>query len=69
MVSSVVGPTNFTNLAYINNSISIPQNVLDTLGIDATSTYLETVNPHYNVTTSAPITILFYGGQDFLVPT
>jgi acetyl esterase/lipase len=69
MVCSVVGPTNFTDPAYINNSSPLLQEFLDTLGIDATSTYLETISPYYNVTTSAPPTILFYGGQDPLVPT
>ncbi|MFC0605000.1 alpha/beta hydrolase [Winogradskyella pulchriflava] len=69
MVCSVVGPTNFTDPAYLNNSNPILQEVLDTFGIDMTTEFLEEVSPYHQVTSSAPPTILFYGGQDPLIPT
>jgi acetyl esterase/lipase len=69
MVCSIVGPTNFTDPAYLNNTNSDLQILLDLFGVDATTEYLEEVSPYHRVTASAPPTILFYGGLDPLVPT
>jgi acetyl esterase/lipase len=69
MVCSIVGPTNFTDPAYLNNTNPELQAMLDLYGIDATTEYLEEVSPYHRVTETAPSTILFYGGQDPLVPT
>lgn len=70
MVCSVVGPTNFTDPAYLDNT-SNPffQEILNTIGVDPTTEYLEEVSPYHRVTAAAPPTILFYGGQDPLIPT
>ena len=66
---SIVGPTNFTDPAYLNNTNPELQILLDLYGLDATTEYLEEVSPYHRVTASAPPTILFYGGLDPLVPT
>ena len=69
MVCSIVGPTNFTDPAYLNNTNPDLQELIDLYGMDATIEFLEEVSPFHRVTASAPPTILFYGGQDPLVPT
>ena len=70
MVCSVVGPTNFTDPAYLDNTDNpILQELINTIGIDASTPFLEEVSPYHQVTASAPPTILFYGGQDPLIPT
>jgi acetyl esterase/lipase len=69
MVCSVVGPTNFTDPAYLDNTNPDLQALIDLYGIDASTSFLEEVSPYHRVTASAPPTILFYGGQDPLVPT
>ena len=69
MVCSVVGPTNFTDSAYLNNTDPALQELIDLFGIDPTTEFLEEVSPLHRVTASAPPTILFYGGQDPLIPT
>lgn len=69
MVCSIVGPTNFTDPAYLNNNNPDLQTLLDLYGVDATTEYLEEVSPYHRVTATAPPTILFYGGLDPLVPT
>ncbi len=69
MVASIVGPTNFTDPAYLNNQNPVLQELIDTFGIDTTNTFLEEVSPYHQVTADAPPTILFYGGQDPLIPT
>lgn len=69
MVCSIVGPTNFTDPAYLNNTSLDLQAMLDLYGVEATTDYLEEVSPFHRVTASAPPTILFYGDQDPLVPT
>ncbi|WP_179347842.1 alpha/beta hydrolase [Winogradskyella pacifica] len=69
MVCSIVGPTNFTDPAYLNNTNVVLQELLDTFGIDNTSTdFLEEVSPYHRVTATSPPTILFYGGEDPLIP-
>lgn len=69
MVCSIVGPTNLTDPAYLNNTSPELQAVLDLYGINALTPYLEEASPLHRVTASAPPTILFYGGQDPLIPT
>lgn len=69
MVASIVGPTNFTDPAYLNNTNPELQNIIDVYGIDASIEFLELVSPYHQVTIDAPPTILFYGGQDPLIPT
>ncbi len=67
IVCSIVGPTNFTDPAYLDNPVY--QQILNTFSNDISTSFLEEVSPYHRVTTSAPPTILFYGGQDPLVPT
>jgi acetyl esterase/lipase len=69
MVCSVVGPTNFTDPAYLNNTDPVLQEIIETFGIDATTPFLEEVSPYHRASTTSPPTILFYGGQDPLIPT
>lgn len=69
MVCSIVGPTNFLDPTYLNNTNPEIQTLLDLYGANPTTAFLEEVSPLYQVTASAPPTILFYGGQDPLIPT
>lgn len=69
MACSIVGPTNFTDPSYLNNSNPEIQEALETYGINTTTAYLEEISPYHQATTIAPPTILFYGGLDPLVPT
>jgi len=69
MVCSIVGPTNFTDPAYLDNTDFALQDILDLFGIDATTNYLEEVSPYHQVTSGAPPTVLFYGGVDPLIPS
>ncbi|MFD0836383.1 alpha/beta hydrolase fold domain-containing protein [Mariniflexile aquimaris] len=69
MVCSIVGPTNLTDPAYLNNTLPELQEILDLYGVDATSSYLEEASPLHRLTTNAPPTILFYGAKDPLIPT
>ncbi|EDP69997.1 putative lipase [Flavobacteriales bacterium ALC-1] len=66
MVCSIVGPTNFTDPTYLNNPVY--QELINAFGINITNEFLEEMSPYHRVTTSAPPTILFYGGQDPLIP-
>jgi len=69
MVCSIVGPTNFTDPAYINNNDNIElQLLLGINGINLSFNFLENISPLHKASTSSPPTILFYGGQDPLVP-
>ena len=69
MVASIVGPTNFTDPAYLDNDDPLLQEILDVYGIETTTAFLEEISPYHQVTADAPPTILFYGGQDPLIPT
>ncbi|WP_225036238.1 alpha/beta hydrolase [Winogradskyella sp. SM1960] len=69
MVASIVGPTNFTDPAYLNNTDPLLQILLSSYGIDASTSFLEEVSPYHRATLTSPPTILFYGGQDPLIPT
>ncbi len=69
MVCSIVGPTNFTDPAYLENEDPVIDELIEIYGIDPTTDFLEEVSPFHQVNESAPPTILFYGGQDPLIPT
>jgi acetyl esterase/lipase len=69
MVCSIVGPTNFTDPAYLNNTNPEIQALIDLYGANATTAFLEEVSPYHRATITSPPTILFYGGQDPLIPT
>lgn len=69
MVCSIVGPTNFTDPAYLDNLDNPLLQDFFSVFPDQTTKFLESVSPLHQVTASAPPTILFYGGQDPLVPT
>ena len=69
MVCSIVGPTDLTDPFYVKTTDPYIRALIDLYGINASTEFLEKVSPYYRVTASAPPTILFYGGQDPLVPT
>jgi acetyl esterase/lipase len=70
MVCSIVGPTNLTDENYTTAAEENEElkAFLELFGEDPTEEYLESASPLYQVTATAPATILFYGGQDPLVP-
>ena len=69
MVCSVVGPTNFTDPAYLDNANNpLYEEIINTFGINTTTEFLEEVSPYHRATIDSPPTILFYGGQDPLIP-
>ena len=68
MVCSIVGPTNLTDPAYLNNNSPELAAMLNLFGINPEISFLEEASPLKRLTASAPPTILFYGGQDPLVP-
>ncbi len=69
MACSIVGPTNFTDPAYLDNQDPELQALIDFYGEDLAIPVLELFSPYHQATASSPPTILFYGGQDPLVPT
>lgn len=69
MVCSIVGPTNFTDPAYLSATDPNLGALMNLYGVNATTEFLEEVSPYHQVTAKAPPTILFYGGKDPLVPT
>lgn len=69
MVCSIVGPTNFTDPAYLNSTVPNIRALMDLYGVDASTEFLEEVSPYHRVTANASPTILFYGGKDPLIPT
>lgn len=69
MTCSIVGPTNFTDPAYLDDTFNTVLQDYLSIFPNQTTAYLESVSPFHQVTSSAPPTILFYGGQDPLIPT
>ncbi len=69
MVCSIVGPTNLTDPAYLNSTNPDLRELLDLYGNNTNIAFLEEASPYHRVTATAPPTILFYGGQDSLIPT
>ncbi|WP_114905267.1 alpha/beta hydrolase [Kordia sp. SMS9] len=68
MVASIVGPTNLADDAYVNSDNPEIQQIFTIFGSQFDIPFLETYSPFHQVTTSAPPTALFYGGQDPLIP-
>lgn len=66
MVCSIVGPTNLLDEAYINTPNEVLRTLLDQFGNEPE--VLEEVSPLYQVKSTSPATILFYGAQDPLIP-
>ncbi|MCM4168285.1 Acetyl esterase [Arenibacter antarcticus] len=66
MVCSIVGPTNLLDESYVNTTDQELRELLDQFGSDPA--VLEAVSPIYQVTSTSPATILFYGAQDPLIP-
>lgn len=73
MVCSIVGPTNFTDTNYINNpnysNFATAIQLITGVSYVDNPAYYEELSPYHVVTNTAPPTILFYGGQDELIPT
>jgi len=68
MVASIVGPTNLSDEAYLDNADATIQGFIDLFGAELVIPFLENFSPYHKVTATAPPTILFYGGQDPLIP-
>ncbi|RAJ12433.1 alpha/beta hydrolase [Arenibacter echinorum] len=66
MVCSIVGPTNLLDEAYINTPNQELRTLLDQFGNDPE--VLELVSPLYQLKSTSPATLLFYGAQDPLIP-
>ncbi|MEG3659119.1 alpha/beta hydrolase [Arenibacter palladensis] len=66
LVCSIVGPTNLLDEAYINTPNEVLRTLLDQFGNELE--VLEEVSPLYQVKSTSPATILFYGAQDPLIP-
>ncbi|MGB7395968.1 MAG: alpha/beta hydrolase, partial [Pricia sp.] len=66
MVCSVVGPTNLLDEAYRNADDPFLEEIKNNFSDD--EDFLREVSPLFQATASSPPTILFYGGQDPLVP-
>lgn len=75
MVCSIVGPTNFTDQAYVNPTqigyFAIKQSLENITGksMVTDTDYFKDKSPYHVVTETAPPTILFYGDSDPLIPT
>tara|TARA_R110002051_G_scaffold86498_2_gene152344 strand:- start:2367 stop:3215 length:849 start_codon:yes stop_codon:yes gene_type:complete len=66
MVCSIVGPTNLLDGAYQNSTDPVINNLIGLFGNDEQN--LQNASPLYQLNESSPPTILFYGGQDPLIP-
>ena len=66
MVCSMVGPTNLADDAYINSDNQELRDLIYQFGTDIE--ILKSVSPLYKVKATSPPTLLFYGGQDPLIP-
>lgn len=73
MVCSIVGPTNFTDENYISNpnyaNFVKGIQLITGVNFEENPDYYENLSPYHIVTKNAPPTLLFYGGEDNLVPT
>ena len=67
MVCSIVGPANFTDPAYYNSTNPVFQSMYILFG-NPSIPFLESASPYHIATATSPPTLLFYGGQDPLVP-
>jgi len=72
-VSSIVGPTNFTDPSYVDDpafeNFRIGMELMTGVSYTDNPQFYEGFSPYHVATTISPPTILFYGGQDELVPT
>ncbi|MDN3666983.1 alpha/beta hydrolase fold domain-containing protein [Algibacter miyuki] len=70
MVCSIVGPSNLTdpNFEIAAELSGELYTFLTLFGETPTDEYLEAASPYHQVSAAAPPTILFYGGQDPLIP-
>lgn len=68
-VSSIIGPTDFTDPKYLNNPqyVSAFPFLVENLTPNNTE-LLKIISPSFQVTTDAPPTIMFYGNEDPLIP-
>ena len=66
MVCSIVGPTNLLDNAYQNSSQPVIQELIGLFG--EAEELLEEASPLFQLKSTSPPTLLFYGGQDPLVP-
>jgi acetyl esterase/lipase len=66
MVCSVVGPTDLLDESYRSSSDPTLREMLDVFGEN--EALLTAASPVYQLRSGAPPTLLFYGGQDPLVP-
>ena len=75
MVCSIVGPTNFTDDAYVNATeltyILLALQIQNITGVSFQQNmqFYKDVSPYHVATSSAPPTILFYGDEDPLIPS
>src|SRR5690606_19247201 len=69
-VTSIVGPTDFTDPFYANNpNFSLALQLLtDSNAYPSGTNLADAVSPVYQVTTSSSPTIMFYGVSDAIVP-
>ncbi len=72
-VSSIVGPTNFTDPSYTDDptfeNFRIGMELMTGVSFANNPQFYEDYSPYHIATVTSPPTILFYGGQDELVPT
>ncbi|APQ18699.1 alpha/beta hydrolase [Maribacter hydrothermalis] len=66
MVCSIVGPTNLLDDAYQNSTDPVINDLIGLFGNDEQN--LQNASPLYQLNANSPPTILFYGGQDPLIP-
>jgi len=66
MVCSIVGPTNLLDPAYQNTDDETVKELIAQFGLN--NEILEEASPLQKLSGGAPPTILFYGGQDPLIP-
>jgi len=73
MVCSIVGPTNFTDENYISNpnysNFLKGMQLITNVSFEDNPAYYKNLSPYHIVTSTAPPTLLFYGGKDDLVPS
>jgi len=75
MVCSIVGPTNFTDNAYVNPTeltfafLALQIQRITGVLFSQSSQFYKDNSPYHVATSSAPPTILFYGDEDPLIPS
>jgi len=73
MVCSIVGPTNFTDINYVNSpnysNFETTMQLITGVNYADNPAFYEELSPYHVATDTSPPTILFYGAQDELIPT